>query len=133
MDAEWKIEIFKQGKKNMADFMIEFEALAMKADTDELHAIFLLKKNIRYNIIKMILGYLPIAMPEILKKWKVSIILIEQEYKSTEEQHNYKTSIGTTYRGRGQPMDIRKSNNNFKDGKPKCFNCNKYRHMAKEC
>ena len=30
-------------------------------------------------------------------------------------------------------MDIRKSNNNFKDGKPKCFNCNKYGHMAKEC
>ena len=30
-------------------------------------------------------------------------------------------------------MDIRKSNNNFKDGKPKCFNCNKYGYMAKEC
>ena len=30
-------------------------------------------------------------------------------------------------------MDIGKSNNNFKDGKPKCFNCNKYGHMAKEC
>jgi len=29
-------------------------------------------------------------------------------------------------------MDIRKSNNNFKDGKPKCFNCNKYGHMAKK-
>jgi len=44
-DAEWKIEMFKQGKKNTADFIIEFEALAMKVDTDELHAIFLLKKN----------------------------------------------------------------------------------------
>ena len=30
-------------------------------------------------------------------------------------------------------MNIGKSNDNFKDGKPKCFNCNKYRHMAKEC
>jgi len=30
-------------------------------------------------------------------------------------------------------MDIGKSNDNFKDGKPKCFNCNKYRHIAKEC
>ena len=30
-------------------------------------------------------------------------------------------------------MDIGKSNNNFKDGKLKCFNCNKYGHMAKEC
>ena len=38
-----------------------------------------------------------------------------------------------TYREKVQPMDIGKSNNNFKDGKPKCFNCNKYGHMAKEC
>ena len=30
-------------------------------------------------------------------------------------------------------MDIGRSNNNFKDGKLKYFNCNKYRHMAKEC
>ena len=29
-------------------------------------------------------------------------------------------------------MDIEKFNNNFKNGKPKCFNCNKYGHMAKE-
>ena len=50
-----------------------------------------------------------------------------------EECHDYKTSTETTYGDRGQPMDIRKSNNNFKDGKPKCFNCNKYGHMAKEC
>ena len=47
VDTEWKIETFKQGKKNTADFMIEFEALATKTDTDELHAIFLLKKNVR--------------------------------------------------------------------------------------
>ena len=30
-------------------------------------------------------------------------------------------------------MDIGKNNNNFKDRKPKCFNCNKYEHIAKEC
>jgi len=30
----------------MVDFMIEFEALAMKAGIDKLHAIFLLKKNV---------------------------------------------------------------------------------------
>jgi len=45
-DAEWRIETFKQGKKNIVDFIIEFEALAMKADTDKLYAIFLLKKNV---------------------------------------------------------------------------------------
>jgi len=45
-DAKWKIETFKQGKRNTVNFMIEFNALAMKADIDELYAIFLLKKNI---------------------------------------------------------------------------------------
>ena len=132
-DAKWKIETFKQGKKNTADFIIEFEALAMKADTDELHAIFLLKKNVRHDIIKTILGYPPIAIPETLKKWKVAITLVGQEYESTKGRHDYKTSTGTIYGGRGQPMDIGKSNENFKDGKPKCFNCNKYEHMAKKC
>ena len=132
-DAEWKIETFKQGKKNIADFMIEFDILAMKANTDELHAIFLLKKNTRQDIIKMILGYPSIAMPESLKEWKVAITSVRQEYESIEGHHNYKTSTGTMYGRQGQPMDIGRSNENFKDGKPKCFNCNKYRYMAKEC
>ena len=48
--------------------MIEFKALAMKVDTNELYAIFLLKKNVRQDIIKTILEYLPIAVPESLKK-----------------------------------------------------------------
>ena len=46
VDAEWKIETSKQGKKNTADFMIKFYVLDMKADIDKLHTIFLLKKNL---------------------------------------------------------------------------------------
>jgi len=68
VDAKWKIESFKQEKKNIVDFMIEFEALVIKVDTNELHAIFLLKKNVQQDIIKTILGYLPIAAPETLKE-----------------------------------------------------------------
>ena len=30
-------------------------------------------------------------------------------------------------------MDIGKSNDNFKNGKSKCFNCNKYGYIGKEC
>jgi len=47
VNAEWKIESFKQRKKNTTDFMIEFNVLAIKADTDELYAIFFLKKNVQ--------------------------------------------------------------------------------------
>ena len=77
--------------------------------------------------------YLPIVVPETLKEWKVTITSVGQWYESTEGQTNYKTSIGVTYGEQGQPMDIGKSNENFKDRKPKCFNCNKYGHMTKEC
>ena len=81
----------------------------------------------------MILGYPSIATPELFKEWKAAINSVEQGYESMERCQDYKTEIGTTYSGQGQPMDIGKSNNNFKDGKPKCFNCNKYGHIAKEC
>jgi len=107
-DAGWRIETFKQGKKNIVDFIIEFDALAMKADINELYAIFLLKKNVRHDIIKTILGYPPIAMPKKLKEWKVAITSVEQGYESTEGRHDYKTSIGITYGGQGQLMIISK-------------------------
>ena len=104
--------------------MIEFKTLTMKVNIDKLHAIFLLKKNVWPDIIKMILEYPLIVVLETFKEWKVVITSVGQQ--------NYKISTGMTYREQEQPMDIGKSNNNFKDGKPKCFNCNKYSHMAKE-
>ena len=64
--------------------MIEFKALAMKMDTNKLHIIFLLKKNVQSDIIRTILGYLPIAAPETLKEWKIAITLVGQRCKSTE-------------------------------------------------
>ena len=79
------------------------------------------------------MGYPPIAMPESLKEWKVAITSVGQEYESMERHHDYKTSTGITYGGQGQPMNIGRSNDNFKDRKLKCFNYNKYGHMAKKC
>jgi len=64
--------------------MIKFKALAMKADTDDLHTIFLLKKNVRANIIKTILEYPPMAAPDTLKEWKMAITTVRQGYESTE-------------------------------------------------
>jgi len=78
--------------------MIEFEALAIKADIDKLHVIFLLKKNVWQDIIKTILGYPPIAIPETLKKWKVVITLVGQDYKSMKGWYNYKTKMEITYK-----------------------------------
>jgi len=53
--------------------MTEFEVLAMKAKTDNTYTIFLLKKNVRSNIIKTILKYLPITALKLFKEWKTAI------------------------------------------------------------
>ena len=114
--------------------MIKFEVLAMKAETDDLHAIFLLKKNIWADIIKTILEYPLIAAPDTLKEWKVAITAVGQGYEFTKSWHDHKTSTGITFGRRGTPIDIGKSRNNFNEsGKPRCFNYNLYGHMASEC
>jgi len=41
-----RLNLSNKKKQNAVDFMIEFEALAIKANTDELYTIFLLKKNV---------------------------------------------------------------------------------------
>ena len=106
----------------------------MKAETNDMHMIFLLKKNVWMDIIKTILGYPLIAAPEILKEWKVAITSVGQGYKSMESWHNYKIGIGTIFGERRVPIDIGKSKDNFdKDRKPRFFNYNIYRYMAKEC
>jgi len=131
-DTEWKIETLRQEKKYVVNFIIKFKALVMKAETNNMHAIFLLKKNVRSNIIKKVLGYLSIVVSETFKEWKVAIPLVEQEYKFIEGRQDYRIGSGITYRGRGAPMDIEKSNYN-KDRKLMCFNCNVYGHMTKDC
>ena len=72
--------------------MIKFKALAIKLKQMiyiYIYAIFLLKKNVRSNIIKTILGYLPIVAPETFKKWKVAIISVRQEQEPlvVEKKH----------------------------------------------
>jgi len=86
--------------------MIEFEALAIKAEIDDIYVIFLLKKNVRSNIIKTILGYPPIVALIKLKSYKANIILVRQKYKSIKYKQDYKTELEITYRERELFIDI---------------------------
>ena len=61
------------------NFMIKFEVLAMKGKTDDMYVIFLLKKNVRSNIIKTTLEYLLITVLKLLFEWKIAITLVGQE------------------------------------------------------
>ena len=60
--------MFQQSKKHIANFIIKFKVLAMKIETNNMHMIFLLKKNIQADIIKTILRYPPIVAPDTLKE-----------------------------------------------------------------
>ena len=63
----------------------------------------------------------------------MAITLVGQGYKSIEEQHDYRISTETTYKGQEMPMDISKTKDSYdKEERPKCFNCNKYGHIVKE-
>ena len=44
VDIKWKIETFKQEKKHIIDFMIEFKVLAIKAKTNDMYTIFIEKE-----------------------------------------------------------------------------------------
>ena len=68
-----------------------------------------------------------------LEEWKVVIISVDQEYKLTKEWYDYKTRTGTVYKKQKMLIDIGKAKDNYnKDKRPKYFNYNKYKHMAKE-
>ena len=74
--------MFKQGKTYITNFIIKSEVLVMKTKIDNMHTIFLLKKNVKTDSIKTILGYLPMTVLEILREQKMANISVGQEYKS---------------------------------------------------
>ena len=64
----------------------------------------------------------------------MAIISVEKEYKSTKSWQDYRTEIEITYGGKNILMNIGKVEDNFdKDRRSKCFNCNIYKYMAKNC
>jgi len=77
--------------------------------------------------------YPPAQAPKSLEQWKVAITAVGQGYEWTNIHYNYRTGSGITYGGMGKPMEIGRQQNNGQGRKPKCYNCNKFRHMAKDC
>src|SRR5258708_6787287 len=131
---EWKIEEFKQGNQNTADFILKFEVMKKKSKTDDIHAMFLLKKHVRKDIIKTILGYPKSTIPTTYKQWCDNIVSVGLGYESTEIRGDQKTNTGITYGGSGQPMEIGRKNFEWnKDGSPKCHKCGIFGHIGREC
>lgn len=132
--VEWKIESYKQGKQNTMEFMVMFEALKRQSKISDEHARFLLKRNTRPDIIHTIMAYPPQALPTSYDEWIEAITSVGRGRDAIDyPRGDYRTGTGMVYGGRGQPMEIGRNLPKYKDGKPKCFNCNTYGHMAKDC
>jgi len=56
-------------------------ALVSKAQMDDQHVIFLLKKNVNREIIRAIMAYLLTQAPKSLEQWKVAITAVGQGYE----------------------------------------------------
>ncbi|XP_006456620.1 hypothetical protein AGABI2DRAFT_55012, partial [Agaricus bisporus var. bisporus H97] len=67
--SEVAIETLAQGKRPITDYLVEFDLLKNKAGTNDQHAIFLLKKNVRKDIIRTILSFPPTNLPTTLDEW----------------------------------------------------------------
>ena len=107
-------------------------ALVAKAQTDDQHAIFLLKKNVNREIIRAILAYPPKEAPQTLEQWKVAITAVGQGYEWTSIRYDYQTGSGITYGGMEKPMEIGRGKQ-LKYSRGHCYNCNKEGHTARYC
>ena len=78
------------------------------------------------------MAYPPTQAPKSLKQQKVAITTVGQGYKWTNIYYDYRTGSGITYEEIDKPMEIGQQRNNKQGHKPKCYNCNKFRHMTKD-
>jgi hypothetical protein len=132
--ARIQIEDFKQGNQHINNFIIRFGVLKDTSKIDETHAIFLLKRHVKTNIIKIIMGYPPVSIPTDLSEWISAIQSVGKGQEATQICHDLFTPTGVTYGGSGQPMEIgRKKLVWSKDGTPQCYRCDQYGHIGKEC
>jgi hypothetical protein len=132
--ARIQIEEFKQGNQHINDFLIKFGVLRDTSKIDETHAIFLLKRHVKNDIVKIIMGYPPISIPVTLKEWIEAIQSVGKGQESTQVRQDLLTPTGITYGGTGQPMELgRKKLVWNKDGTPQCYRCDQFGHIGKEC
>src|SRR5215469_13215865 len=149
--AQRKIRALKQGNQDIGEFLTEFEALKILGKISDDHAVALLEQNLSFRIITAIAN--SGVRPADYNAWKekakaigrtqndLDIIGRIQERRKTQSfKKNQRTY--TTYQpsypkkemDQGEPMEVdRKKPNWTKDGKPKCFNCREYGHLARNC
>ena len=153
--AREKVENFTQDRLTIQEFIIRLELLFARAElTDEKEKTRIIKKNIQPEILRIV--YNSDHLPDTYDEWREKIVKIgtlQEELHQIQRQRttkapappptpqskynivvqpkttdvDKKTATGTTYGGRGQPMDIDRLKNIH------CFNCGKLGHVRDKC
>jgi len=65
-----------QTRKKYSELHDRVQSIGYKTETNDAYAILSLKKNVRSNITKTILGCSSITAQETFKEWKLAIMLV---------------------------------------------------------
>jgi len=125
--TEAKAQIFKlkQDRKSIDEFLDEFDDLKNKGNIGDEAAKFLLEQAINRTTGNAI--HSREKIPSTYKEYFEAVRNIGRNIDSHNKATDTRTSSGTTFGGRGRAMEVDKVQSK------RCYNCQRFGHIAKEC
>jgi hypothetical protein len=131
-----EIHNFTQGRRQVAEYLDQFEILKTISTVGNDEALYLVKRGLNPRILSLIYGNdadPPTTYTEIIKKARkigqnldLNRGLLMSLSGSTGGDR--RGGSGVTYGGQGRPMDTSAGRTG-----PRCYNCGQFGHISKEC
>jgi hypothetical protein len=139
-----EIHNFVQGKLSVQTYLDKFEQLKARSKISDTDALYLVKRGLTLAIMNKVYGNdddIPTnydALSKKLRKIGTNLDIACGYQRSApgaansngsnnrNPKSNTKTGSGTTFGRSGKPMEVDRTG-------PRCYNCGKFGHIAKEC
>ena len=140
--AQHDIHGYVQGKEPVQTYIDHFENLKELSKISDADALYLFRRGLKPEVLSRIYAADvegPTTYKELIDKarkiglnldiirgFKNAAVGASTSVKPSYPSKDVKTGTGTTYGGSGKPMEIDRTG-------PRCYNCNGFGHMAREC